>query len=151
MENYEIERKFLIKDLPENLDDYDYLLIEQGYLSTNPVVRVRKSNDDYYLTYKSKGLMIKEEYNLPLTKESYDHLLQKADGNIITKRRYLIPYEKYTIELDIFVRPVPLILAEVEFDSVEEANNFIMPDWFEEDVTGNAEYSNSVMSRRKYK
>ena len=151
MENYEIERKFLIKDLPENLDDYDYLLIEQGYLSTNPVVRVRKSNDDYYLTYKSKGLMIKEEYNLPLTKESYDHLLQKADGNIITKRRYLIPYEKYTIELDIFVRPVPLILAEVEFDSVEEANSFIMPDWFEEDVTGNAEYSNSVMSRRKYK
>ena len=151
MENYEIERKFLIKDLPENLDDYDYLLIEQGYLSTNPVVRVRKSNDDYYLTYKSKGLMIKEEYNLPLTKESYDHLLQKADGNIIAKRRYLIPYEKYTIELDIFVRPVPLILAEVEFDSVEEANSFIMPDWFEEDVTGNAEYSNSVMSRRKYK
>ncbi len=55
----EIERKFLIKreNLPENLEQYPSKVIEQGYLCTEPVVRIRKSNDNYYLTYKSKGLL----------------------------------------------------------------------------------------------
>ena len=50
----EIERKFLIKDLPD-LSKYDYVDIEQGYLSTEPVVRIRKKNDKYMLTYKGSG------------------------------------------------------------------------------------------------
>ena len=55
----EIERKFLIDTLPENLSDYPYHQLEQGYLCTEPVVRIRRENDDYYLTYKSKGLMVR--------------------------------------------------------------------------------------------
>ena len=48
----EIERKFLIKKekLPENLSQYPCLHIEQGYLCTDPVVRIRRQNDEYYLT-----------------------------------------------------------------------------------------------------
>ena len=120
----EIERKYLIKALPENLDNYPYKEIEQGYLSTNPVVRIRRSNDKYILTYKGSGMMVREEYNLPLTKESFEHMKPKTDGIFIEKRRYLIPYnEKLTIELDIFGGELaPLVLAEVEFDSEEEAN-----------------------------
>ena len=78
----EIERKFLIskENLPSNLDSYPHHKLEQGYLSTSPVVRIRKEDDNYYLTYKSKGLMTREEYNLPLTKESYKHMRPKADG-----------------------------------------------------------------------
>ena len=76
----EIERKYLLDQLPENLTSYPCKKIEQGYLSTEPVVRIRRSDDEYYLTYKSKGLMVREEYNLPLTKESYLHLREKADG-----------------------------------------------------------------------
>ena len=78
----EIERKFLIskENLPANLDAYPHHKLEQGYLSTAPVVRIRKEDDNYYLTYKSKGLMTREEYNLPLTKESYEHMRPKADG-----------------------------------------------------------------------
>lgn len=87
----EIERKYLIENIPLNLKDYPCLLIEQGYLNTKPVVRVRRQNDDYYLTYKSSGMMAREEYNLPLDKEAYDHLITKADGIVITKKRYLIP------------------------------------------------------------
>ena len=81
----EIERKFLIKKekLPENLSQYPCLHIEQGYLCTDPVVRIRRQNDEYYLTYKSKGLLSREEYNLPLTEESYYHLKEKADGIVI--------------------------------------------------------------------
>ena len=58
----EIERKFLIKkeQLPENLSQYPCLHIEQGYLCTDPVVRIRRQDDEYYLTYKSKGLLSRE-------------------------------------------------------------------------------------------
>ena len=144
----EIERKFLISKLPENLSDYPFHQIEQGYLTTNPVVRIRRQDDDYILTYKGGGMMAREEYNLPLTADAYAHLREKADGKLITKRRYLIPFGKYTIELDLFSSPRPnLMLAEVEFSSEEEALAFKAPDWFGEDVTSSSEYHNSTLSQ----
>ena len=63
----EIERKFLVdlSDLPFDPKDYPARKIEQAYLCTAPVVRIRRDNDDFFLTYKSKGMMVREEYNLP--------------------------------------------------------------------------------------
>lgn len=147
----EIERKFLVRSLPENLDSYDFHRIEQGYLSTEPVVRIRRQDEDYYLTYKSKGLMVREEYNLPLTREAYLHLRPKADGILISKKRYLIPLSDHlTIELDLFEGELaPLVLAEVEFSTEEEALAFVPPDWFGEDVTYSSDYHNSTLSQRK--
>lgn len=148
----EIERKFLVSDIPSDLTSYKCHLIEQGYLSTKPVVRVRKDNDSYWLTYKGGGMMAREEYNLPLTKESYEHLIKKADGNIITKHRYEIPDGTgKTIELDIFDGLFEgTIFAEVEFDSIEEANSYIPPSWLTKDVTHEKAYHNSHMSQRKF-
>ena len=145
----EIERKFLIKSLPHNLDSFPFHQIEQGYLCTEPVVRIRRQDEEYYLTSKSKGLMVREEYNLPLTREAYCHLRSKTDGILISKKRYLIPLPPgYTIELDIFAgKLAPLILAEVEFATEEEANNFLPPEWFGEDVTYSNKYHNSTLSR----
>lgn len=158
----EIERKFTIKHLPENLKDYPFYHIEQAYLSVNPVVRVRKQNDEYYMTYKGKGMMARDERNLPLNEEAYYHLREKADGNIISKKRYLIPLhnpgfkegfptppEDYTltIELDVFDAPfAPLVVAEVEFGSKEAAEAFVPPEWFAEDVTYHKEYHNSYLA-----
>ena len=141
----EIERKFLIKELPD-LSKYEFLEIEQGYLSTNPVVRIRKKNDKYILTYKGSGLFAREEIEANLTKEAYEHLSTKIDGYLITKKRYLIPLDPYTIELDVFEGHMDgLIMAEVEFPSVEEANAFKPPTWFGEDVTEDKRYHNSNM------
>lgn len=146
----EIERKYLVKVLPENLESYPFHEIEQGYLCTEPVVRIRKEDDAYYLTYKSKGLMVREEYNLPLTAESYTHLRPKADGILLAKTRYLIPLDKrLTIELDVFKAPYEgLYLAEVEFESEEEARSFTPPAWFGEDVTFSTAYHNSTLSKK---
>lgn len=149
----EIERKFLVKDLPDRLAEYPFREIEQGYLNTDPVVRVRKDGDSYYLTYKGKGLLAREEYNLPLDQASYEHLIVKADGIVLTKRRYQIPFSQdreYTIELDIFHGIYDgLILAEVEFESEEEARNFTPPQWFGRDVTFSGEFQNSRLSQGK--
>lgn len=145
----EIERKYLVNELPADLDSYPHRTIEQGYLCTAPVVRVRRDADEYILTYKSKGLMVREEYNLPLTEESYRHLCAKTDGRLICKERYCIPYnEELTIELDIFKGDLaPLILAEVEFETEEDANTFTPPEWFGEDVTFSSIYHNSTLSQ----
>lgn len=164
----EIERKFLIKELPANLESYPHRLIEQGYLCTSPVVRIRRQDDEYILTYKGAGKMVREEYNLPLTAEAYAHLLEKVDGYRITKTRYLIPlgkeghvasdeftdlpvhsdpYASLTVELDIFTNPGHLIMAEVEFASEEQALSFAPPAWFGEDVTMDKRFHNSYMSQ----
>lgn len=145
----EIERKYLIKNCPPNIKSYPCRLIEQGYLSTEPVVRIRQDNDNYELTYKSKGLMVREEYNLPLTRDSYEHLKTKIDGQLIRKHRYMIPLDNtHLIELDIFDGDLaPLCIAEVEFSSEEDANAFCPPSWFGEEVTWSTEYHNSNLSK----
>ena len=145
----EIERKYLLNKLPE-LEDYEYHKIEQAYLCTSPVVRVRREDEVYYMTYKGGGMMSREEYNLPLNKEAYEHLVEKADGNVISKTGYLIPLEGDGLiaEVDVFEPPfAPLIMAEVEFVSEEQANAFAAPDWFGEEVTFDGRYHNSYMSR----
>lgn len=146
----EIERKFLINK--ENLPDlagYPFHQIEQGYLCTKPVVRIRRQDEEYYLTYKSKGLLAREEYNLALTAEAYQHLRPKADGIVISKTRYLIPEKDgLTIELDVFHEDYEgLLLAEVEFPTEEAANSYTPPAWFGEDVTYSTRYHNSNLSK----
>lgn len=156
----EIERKFTVKKMPEDLDSYDSHRIIQAYLCRDPVVRVRRSDDEYYMTYKGRGLIEREEYNLPLNKEAFEHLLAKADGKVISKTRYLIPlkdpvfkdgYETdsevmLTVELDVFDEPFsPLIIAEVEFPDKETADAYVPEAWFMEDVSEDPRYHNSNM------
>lgn len=147
----EIERKYLIEQskIPFDPTDYPCRHIEQGYLCTQPVVRIRRDNDDYYLTYKSKGLLAREEYNLPLTREAYLHLKEKVDGHLITKNRYVIPLENnLNIELDFFSGFLEgMIFAEVEFPDEAAANTFQPPNWFGEDVTCSSRYQNSTLSQ----
>lgn len=154
----EIERKYLIQksSLPFSPEKYPCRNIEQAYLCTEPVVRIRRDNEDYILTYKSKGLMVREEYNLPLSKNAYEHLKEKADGRILTKKRYVIPLAEFQpaadgqelfIELDIFSGDLEgLLLAEVEFPDEKTANRFQPPLWFGEDVTFSSAYHNSTLS-----
>jgi CYTH domain-containing protein len=146
----EIEKKYLLTKIPFDLSSFEKKEISQGYLCTSPVVRIRKSNDKYTLTYKGEGLMTREEYNLPLTKESYNQLSSKIDGILIEKTRYLIPLENnLTAELDVFHGKLDsLMLVEVEFDSIEAANAFVPPSWFGEDVTFSNKYHNSNLSKK---
>lgn len=154
----EIERKFLIKEMPD-LTKYPSKKLVQGYLTTNPTVRVRDEGGEFILTYKSKSKdhISREEYNLPLTKEAFESLISKTEGNIISKTRYHIPLEKnkegseLTLELDVFDPPfAPLIFGEVEFPTIDEAESFEVPEWFGEDVSANREYYNSVMAMKKF-
>ena len=148
----EIERKFLVATLPQNLQEYPVWLFEQAYLCRKPIVRVRREEcgeeKQYILTYKSAGLMVREEYNLPLDEASYGHLKAKADGRVITKKRYRIPEKDgLMIELDVFEGELAgLVLAEVEFPDEQTAEKYQPPQWFGRDVTYEKTYHNSNLS-----
>lgn len=149
----EIEKKFLVRFMPE-LSGAQVKNIEQGYLCKEPVVRVRKSNEDYILTYKSrKGLsqtyaIQNEEVELALTKEAYGHLRGKIDGELVEKTRYVLTINgNQKAELDVFAgRLTGLVFVEVEFADEEEAKAFVPPEWFGEDVSGNRAFSNAFLS-----
>jgi len=156
----EIERKYLVKKLPENLEEYRYKEIEQGYLCHKPTVRIRKINDKYVLTYKSKvkqkddkaaiaKAIVNNEIEMELTEEAYMHLRSKVDGNLIHKRRYYIPLDSgLTVELDVFEDQLKgFIMAEVEFPSVELSDNFIPPEWFGKELTNDKRFSNYNLSK----
>lgn len=102
----------------------------------------------FILTYKSEGLMVREEYNFPLSEESYYHLKAKAEGRVITKKRYRIPEKDgLTIELDVFEGELTgLVMAEVEFSDEASAQQYTPPDWFGKEVTSDPEYHNSNLS-----
>lgn len=149
MEHVEIERRFRVRSIPQDLSAFRKRVIEQGYLSVSPTVRVRRDDGEFYLTYKNGKGTAHTEYNLPLTPESYAHLLAKADGIRICKDRYEIPDGDLIIELDIFHGDLEgLRWAEVEFPTLEEAEGYQKPAWFGEEITGIC--TNAALSRMSH-
>lgn len=143
----EIERKFLVKQIPNNLYRYIHNKIEQYYICFNPEIRIRKINDFYFLTIKSDGDILREEVEIPIDREIYEKLKCISNFGGIIKNRYLIPYEKYTCELDIYDNIKELVVVEVEFNSLKEASNFIIPEWFGDEVTNKDEFKNKNLAR----
>lgn len=152
----EIERTYLVKKIPEDLEPYQRLEIKQGYLSGIPSpLRIRQKGDYFELTKKfHKNLndqSTAEEVNLPLTEGEFLKLWPLANKSL-KKTRYLIPLsDQLVAELDVFQGPLwGLVFVEVEFGSREAMLSFIPPDWFGRDIT-NEEYSANVfLAGRSY-
>lgn len=144
---YEIEKKYLIKKLPalNNLKKYKII---QAYISIEPVLRIRQKNDKFFFTFKGKGFLKRVEFEQEITKNEFENLLKKTEGNIIEKNRYIYPLENGLFaEIDIFEKPFENIsIVEVEFKTEEQAQNFTPPDWFGQDITNNSKFTNSYLS-----
>ena len=123
-----------------------YNLSISQFIKQNQLIIRRSTMENIEIERK---LLSRSEYNLLLNEESFNHLIKKCDGIIISKSRYKIPLKNNLIaELDIFKGDLEsLKLVEVEFNSVEEADNFIPPEWFGEDVTTDGRYHNSYISK----
>lgn len=156
----EIERKYLVKYLPDNLDEYPHVEIEQGYLCTSPTLRIRRMGDVYWLTVKEKvgtgsSAIHNREEEFRLSAEKYRMLKGKCDGLMVCKTRYRIPLATpemthptaLTAELDIFhSMHEGLRLVEVEFPDTETADAFVPPSWFGADVSTDPHYRNSWLA-----
>ena len=145
----ERERKFLVAQLPSNLSHYANDRIRQGYLAIEThgdhgEVRLRRVGQQYLLTVKQGRGQARSELELPLSTKRGRKLWPLTRGRRIQKRRYQIPYDGVTIELDVYSgKNHGLCIAEVEFDSEQEAIQFDAPDWFGEEVTGRRKFANS--------
>ncbi len=140
----EIERKFLLKSFPPRAKSTKKILMEQAYISTKPVIRIRKENDEFVLTVKGKGLIEREEFQLKISEKEYTKLKEKIEYNIIKKTRYIYHIDGIKYEVDEFDGKLkPLLTAEVEFSTKEEADNFIPPEWIEKELSLDARFQNA--------
>ncbi|MBQ7761071.1 MAG: CYTH domain-containing protein [Clostridia bacterium] len=142
----EIERKFLVKEIP-CLDGCEKSEIVQGYISLTPETRIRKRDNQYYLTVKGEGDVVREETEKLVSEKEGKELFSKVESALIEKTRYLINIGSYIAELDIYKNRLQgLIVVEVEFETEADANSFVPPDWFGEDISKNKEYRNKVLA-----
>lgn len=134
MKNCEIERKFLISEFPSYLPLLEQSTVWQGYISHDPVVRIRKKECEgkttYRLCFKAKGTLVRREIEMDLTKEKFDALSELLDAPLIRKdfRVYqLSDGERLECSLVDKDLPTSFYYAEVEFSSVEQAKAFTPP------------------------
>lgn len=144
----EIERKFLIYEIPD-LAHYPFDEIEQGYISFEPEIRIRKKGSKCYLTEKGEGTKIRPEVNLEISQEIYEVLSHLVQGRMIQKTRYKIPIQDHLIaEFDLYHDELEgLMVVETEFSSEEQSQNFIPPVWFGEDITEDKRYKNKNLAK----
>ena len=146
----EIERKFLVRKLPDDLATYPSTEISQGYLVSTDEglqVRLRKKADQYTLTYKRGIGNVREEREVALTAEQFSTLWPATEGKRLIKTRYEIPLGHRVVEIDLYGgRHEGLVVAEVEFEDEASAINFEAPDWLGDDVTGDPRYSNQLLA-----
>ena len=143
----EIERKFLVDSLP-SLEDCHSEKIIQAYISTDPVIRIRQMGIQYFLTVKSHGHIMREEFEIPITKEQFHSLWEKIEVSPIEKMRYFIPLDQnLTSELDLYEGHLEgLSTVEVEFSSLDAADDFTPPSWFGNDISLDNRYKNNNLA-----
>ena len=146
----EIERKFLIRKLPRNLQHYPHAEIAQGYLAINrrAHVRLRKKGRICTLTFKRGPAGAREEREIRLNRDQFAILWPATAGSRLTKTRFYVPWQTLTIEIDIYGGSHEgLRVAEVEFPDAQSYRSFRPPAWLGEEVTGASRYSNVKLAR----
>ena len=150
----EIERKWIVdkEKLPYDLSKCEPLVMEQSYICFSPTVRLRNTNDkSFVLCIKSRpqpGSLARDEFELELSRQQYENLLTKKEGNTIRKTRYCVEENGHTIEIDIFSGDLDgLAYAEIEFASEEEAMSYPNPEWVVKDVTFDHRYKNASLAK----
>lgn len=152
----EIERKWLINinDIPYDLSKYEHFDIEQAYISFKPTIRIRKiiNTNEYILTTKSSSNdngLSRQEYEINISQDEYDKLLNKIDGIVLKKTRYKIKENDLIMEIDIFHDEYEgLAYMEIEFNSVQEAKAYKQPSFVMKELTYDCKFSNASLAKR---
>ena len=147
----EIERKFLVREIPAVADGSRSSHIEQGYIAIaddGTEVRVRRRDGSAVLTVKAGGGRSRTEEEIGIDGERFERLWPLTEGRRLEKTRHLIPApEGLTVELDVYSGDLEgLAVAEVEFDSEEAADAFRPPEWFGPEVTDDARFKNQRLA-----
>ncbi len=146
----EIERKFLVKKLPDKLEQYPSEDIVQGYLAITEdgtEVRLRQKGKKYFQTVKSGSGKTRFESEIEITEIQFNSLWEATQNKRVEKTRYNIAHENGVIELDVYHGDLDgLLSAEMEFASEEASDKFSPPEWLADEVTEDKRYKNQNLA-----
>jgi len=141
----EIERKFLVAELPVGLESFPNADVQQGYIAVEGEVevRLRRKGERCYETVKGPGSLSRLELEIELEAAQLEALWPATEGRRVFKRRYRVPHGPHIVELDVYHGGLEgLTTAEVEFESVEASTAFEPPPWFGREVTRDGRLKN---------
>lgn len=138
----ELEKTYLAKYIPEGLENCKSKEVVDIYIpasSHHPKLRLRKNGDKFEMTKKKPvnhdDASHQEEQTIVLNEEEFA-ALGKIEGKRVSKVRYYFDCNGRTAEIDVFKESLEgLIVVDFEFDSIEEKENFQMPDFCLAEVT----------------
>jgi CYTH domain-containing protein len=139
----EIERKFLVKSLPAGMKAGKH--IQQGYLAHDEhmEVRIRHYGEKYFLAVKEGSGLTRRETEIEISPQQFHSLWPSTEGRRLEKVRSKVKQGAFLVELDRYLGDLePLLIAEVEFASVEESESFEKPDYLGQEVTDVEAYKN---------
>jgi CYTH domain-containing protein/CHAD domain-containing protein len=144
----EIERKFLVKEMPRA--ESAKATIEQGYLALDEraEVRLRRIDGELLLTAKTGHGEVREEVEVSIHPKAFEELWPLTAARRVRKVRHYVPLgEGLRAELDVYDGALDgLRTVEVEFDTAEAAEDFCPPPWFGAELTGDRRYANQALA-----
>ena len=144
----EIERKFLVEEMPRA--ESGQTVIEQGYLALDErgEVRLRRKGGELLLTAKTGHGEVREEVEVPLEPRAFEALWPLTAGRRVRKVRHYVPLrEELRAEVDVYAGALDgLRTAEIEFESIEQADRFRPPSWLGDELTGDERYANQSLA-----
>ena len=147
---FEIERKFLVAEMPGDAALGRPQRLRQGYLVgvESEEVRIRAADDEQFtLTYKRGRGNVRVEREIALTRAQFDELWPATEGRRIEKLRYAVAIGGATAYLDVYEGELAgLRTVEVEFRSEAAQRSFSPPPWFGPDVTDDVAYTNRALA-----
>ena len=154
----ELERTYLLKEIPKNLKQFKFKEIIDIYIpksDAHPVLRIRKNGNKFEMTKKQpvKGTdsSCQEEQTIILNQEEFNEL-NKIDGKKVRKLRYIYEYKGRIAEVDVFQDLLKgLILVDFEFENLDEMNSFKMPEFCLAEVTQEKFTAGGMLCGKSYK
>lgn len=147
---WEIERKFIVSELPEGLlEPRGFKEIRQGYLTieAEKEIRIRDKSGKYTMTIKQGTGLKRLETQIELDKTQFETLWPLTQGFRVEKRRYDIKFLSHVLSLDVYYGNLePLMTLEVEFKSEEQSREFLPPDFVAEEVTTDQDFKNASLA-----
>jgi adenylate cyclase len=147
----ETERKFLVDMSKLDLGNAAASHYTQGYLTTEPVVRIRAGETEAWLTIKGahEGIS-RNEYEYRIPHDDAIELLRMCGDRVLEKTRYIVPHAGHDWEVDVFHGGNEgLVVAELELQ--REGEQFDIPAWVTREVTADPRYSNSYLVVRPFR
>lgn len=149
MNDIEIERKYLLDTLPDDLEKHPNKSISQGYITTDShnEVRIRSKGDDCFLTVKQGSGLCRTEVEIVISENQFNALWKLTANKRVEKIRYDYQGLSSLLEIDVYSNELaPLKVVEIEFNSVDESHHFTPPAFFGREVTDDKAYKNASLA-----